>query len=63
MAKPVLRDAKHLEQCLQELRDALNNNRLSGLTLIFGREFFLELRKADQWKIWRRKSELFGDKS
>ena len=60
VAKPILRDAKHLEQCLQELRTALNNNRLSALTLIFGRQYSLHLRKADQWKVWRRKSELFG---
>ena len=60
VATPILRDPEHLEQCVQELRSALNNGRLSKLTLVFGREYVLDLRKADRWKFWRRKSELHG---
>jgi len=50
-----------VEQNLNELRSALNSNRLSAVTLLFGGRYQLRLRKSDSWKFWRGASALFGE--
>ncbi|MGI9220179.1 MAG: hypothetical protein ACR2QS_03980 [Woeseiaceae bacterium] len=61
VAQPTPADTAWVERSLQDLRGALNNGRLSAVTLIFGGLYQLQLRKSDNWKIWRRHSELFGE--
>ncbi len=56
-------DADETEQCLTELKAALQSGRLTKLTLIFGDLYRVHIERADAWKVWRRRSDLFGQGS
>ena len=61
VAQPAPAAESWVEDSLHALRDALNSGRLSAVTLIFGGMFQVQLRKSDNWKVWRKQSELFGE--
>ena len=63
VAQPSPGDADWLERCLGELRTALQNGRLSHLSLIFGDQYVVDVHRSDAWKFWRRQSELFEQPS
>lgn len=52
-------DPELLEQCLVELRDALRLGRLAKLTLIFRDGYAADVKRAHQWRFWRRTAGLF----
>ena len=56
-------DADVTQHCLKELQDALKTGRLSEVTLVFGRQYRVQIRRGDAWKIWRGESELFEQES
>ena len=60
VAQPSLGDADWTQHCLRELRTALTTGRISQLTLLFGDRYRVQISRSNAWKVWRRKSELFG---
>jgi hypothetical protein len=60
VAQSISGDTDWTQRCLNELRAALQSGRISQITLIFGNRYRVQIKRSDAWKIWRRKSELFG---
>jgi hypothetical protein len=63
VAQAICGDTDDTQHCLKELRAALESGRVSQVTLIFGNRFRVQIKRSDAWKIWRRKSDLFGHES
>ena len=63
VAQAICGDTDGTQHCLKELRAALESGRVSQVTLIFGNRYRVQIKRSDAWKIWRRKSDLFGHES
>lgn len=63
VAQAAAGDADWTQDRLGELRAALKSGRVSKVTLIFGDLYRVQIERADALKIWRRKSDLFGEES
>jgi len=60
VAQPVSDDTDGTQHALKGLRAALKSGRISQVTLLFGKRYRVQIQRSDACKIWRRKSELFG---
>ena len=49
-----------VQTCLEELRVALQTERISKLTLLLEDGYIVELRRSDAWRFWRRRTAIFG---
>lgn len=59
MPSDIDRHSAALETCLQQLREAAKTGRLSRITLIFSNGDSAHLRRADNWRFWRRSTAMF----